>query len=121
VGTVRDTLQLPDMRRIELGYGLSITGELAGTVALVVYAAGAGGAALVAAYAARTLAAMGVARRPAHSDRHGRAAIAYPCPGPGGVPHRCHRHSTSVAAADALAARRLSTDPPGRSDGSARS
>jgi hypothetical protein len=41
------------MRRIELGYGLSITGERAGTVALVVYAPGAGGAALVAAYAAR--------------------------------------------------------------------
>src|SRR5215475_3005430 len=50
------------MRRIELGYGLSITGELAGTVALVVYALGAGGAALVAAYAAaRTVAGMGVA------------------------------------------------------------
>src|SRR5215471_129287 len=50
------------MRRIELGYGLSITGELAGTVALVVYAFGAGGAALVAAYAAsRTVAGMGVA------------------------------------------------------------
>src|SRR5262245_29626889 len=62
VGTVRDALQLPDMRRIELGYGLSITGELAGTVALVVYALGAGGAALVAAYAAaRTVAGMGVA------------------------------------------------------------
>jgi Cyclic nucleotide-binding domain len=62
VGTVRDALLLPDMRRIELGYGLSITGELAGTVALVVYALGAGGAALVAAYAAsRTLAGMGVA------------------------------------------------------------
>src|SRR5215469_6303712 len=62
MGTVRDALQLPDMRRIELGYGLSITGELAGTVALVVYAVGAGGAALVAAYAAfRTLAGMGVA------------------------------------------------------------
>jgi predicted MFS family arabinose efflux permease len=62
VGTVRDALQLPDMRRIELGYGLSITGELAGTVALVVYALSAGGAALVAAYAAsRTLAGMGVA------------------------------------------------------------
>jgi hypothetical protein len=61
VGTVRDALQLPDMRRIELGYGLSITGELAGTVALVVYALGAGGAALVAAYAAsRTVAGMGV-------------------------------------------------------------
>src|SRR5215475_11651136 len=50
------------MRRIELGYGLSITGELAGTVALVVYALGAGGATLVAAYAAsRTVAGMGVA------------------------------------------------------------
>jgi hypothetical protein len=62
VGTVRDALQLPDMRRIELGYGLSITGELAGTVALVVYALGAGGAPLVAAYAAsRTVAGMGVA------------------------------------------------------------
>jgi predicted MFS family arabinose efflux permease len=62
VGTVRDALHLPDMRRIELGYGLSITGELAGTVALVVYAVGAGGAALVAVYAAsRTLAGMGVA------------------------------------------------------------
>jgi hypothetical protein len=80
VGTVRDALQLPDMRRIELGYGLSITGELAGTVALVVYALGAGGAALVAAYAAsRTVAGMGVALvltgvtsrlRPTHS-RHG--------------------------------------------------
>jgi Cyclic nucleotide-binding domain len=62
VGTVRGALQLPDMRRIELGYGLSITGELAGTVALVVYALGAGGAALVAVYAAsRTVAGMGVA------------------------------------------------------------
>src|SRR6516162_2522063 len=62
MGTVRDALQLPDMRRIELSYGLSITGELAGTVALVVYAVNAGGAGLVAAYAAsRTLAGMGVA------------------------------------------------------------
>ena len=51
------------MRRIELGYGLSITGELAGTVALVVYALSAGGAGLVAVYAAsRTVASMGVAR-----------------------------------------------------------
>src|SRR5215467_10669289 len=49
------------MRRIELGYGTSITGELAGTVALVVYSLSAGGAALVAAYAAsRTVAGMGV-------------------------------------------------------------
>ena len=62
MGTVRDALQLPDMRRIELGYGLSITGEVAGAVALVVYALGAGGAALVAAFAAsRTVAGMGVA------------------------------------------------------------
>jgi hypothetical protein len=62
VGTVGDALQLPDMRRIELGYGMSITGELAGTVALVVYALSAGGAALVAAYAAsRTVAGMAVA------------------------------------------------------------
>jgi Cyclic nucleotide-binding domain/Major Facilitator Superfamily len=62
MGTVRGALQLPGMRRIELGYGMSITGELAATVALVVYALGAGGAALVAAYAAsRTLAGMGVA------------------------------------------------------------
>ena len=43
MGTVRDALQLPDMRRIELGYGMSITGELAGTVALVVYALSAAG------------------------------------------------------------------------------
>src|SRR5262249_6530521 len=50
------------MRRIELGYGLSITGELAGTVALVVYALRGGGAAWVAVDAAsRTLAGMGVA------------------------------------------------------------
>ena len=62
MGTVRDALRLPGMRRIELGYGLSITGELAGTVALVVYAVSAGGAGLVAAYAAsRTVAGMWVA------------------------------------------------------------
>ena len=62
MGTVREALQLPGMRRIELAYGLSITGELAGTVALVVYAVSAGGAALVAAYAAcRTVAGMAVA------------------------------------------------------------
>jgi hypothetical protein len=62
MGTVRDALQLPGMRRIEAGYGMSVTGELAGTVALVVYALGAGGAALVAAYAvSRTVAGMAVA------------------------------------------------------------
>ena len=61
MGTVRDALQLLDMRRIELGYGFAKTGELAGTVALVVYALSAGGPALVAAYAAsRTIAAVGV-------------------------------------------------------------
>ena len=62
MGAVRDALQLPGMRRIELGYGLSITGELTGTVALVVYAFTAGGAGLVAAYAAsRTVAGVAVA------------------------------------------------------------
>jgi len=61
VGTVRDALQLPNTRRIELGWGLSVMGELAGTVALVVYAFGAGGAALVAVYAAsRTVGGMSV-------------------------------------------------------------
>src|SRR5260370_24631791 len=38
VGTVRDALQLPDMRRIELGYGMSVTGELAGAASLLVFA-----------------------------------------------------------------------------------
>jgi hypothetical protein len=62
VGTVGDALRQPAVRRIELGWGLSVTGELAGTVALVVYAFGAGGAPLVAGYAAaRTLAGVGVA------------------------------------------------------------
>ena len=62
MGAVRDALRQSDVRRIELGWGLSVTGELAGTVALVVYAFGAGGAPLVAGYAAgRTLAGAGVA------------------------------------------------------------
>jgi hypothetical protein len=62
VGTVRDALQLPGMWRIEVGYGASITGKLAGTVALVVHALGAGGVVLVAAYAAcRTVAGMALA------------------------------------------------------------
>src|SRR5258708_5631288 len=61
VGTVRDALQLPDIRRIELGYGMSVTGEQAAMVSLVVYAFNAGGAPLAAAYAAsRTLAGVGV-------------------------------------------------------------
>ena len=62
MGAVRDALRLPALRRIEASWGLSVTGELAGTVALVVYAFGVGGAPLVAAYAAaRTLAGVGVA------------------------------------------------------------
>ena len=62
VGTPSDALRLPGVRRIELGWGLSVTGELAGTVSLVVYAFSAGGAPLVAAYvAARTVAGAGVA------------------------------------------------------------
>jgi hypothetical protein len=57
VGTVGDLLRLPDLRGIELGWAASVTGEQVGTVSLVVYAIGAGGAPLVAAYAvSRTLA-----------------------------------------------------------------
>ncbi|MGH3277454.1 MAG: cyclic nucleotide-binding domain-containing protein, partial [Streptosporangiaceae bacterium] len=49
-------------RRIELGWGLAVTGELAGMVTLVAYAFSAGGAELAAAYvASRTLAGMCVA------------------------------------------------------------
>jgi MFS family permease len=54
-------LRLPDVRRIELGWGASVVGELAGQVTLVVYAFDAGGAVLVAAYvASRTLMSMAV-------------------------------------------------------------
>jgi hypothetical protein len=61
VGTVRDALQLPEIRRIEFGYGMSWTGEQAGVVSLLVYAFNAGGAPLAAAYAAsRTLGGLGV-------------------------------------------------------------
>jgi MFS family permease len=61
LGTVRDALQLPEIRRIELGYGMSMMGEQAGTVSLVVYAFSAGGASLAAVYvASRTLAGVGV-------------------------------------------------------------
>jgi predicted MFS family arabinose efflux permease len=61
VGTVRDALQVPDIRRIELGYGVSLTGETAGMVSVMVYAFTVGGAPLAAAYAAsRTLAGVGV-------------------------------------------------------------
>ncbi|HEY6297260.1 MAG TPA: hypothetical protein VIX15_16505, partial [Streptosporangiaceae bacterium] len=52
-------LRVPDVRRIELGWGASVVGELAGQVTLVVYAFDAGGAVLVAAYAAsRTVVSM---------------------------------------------------------------
>jgi len=51
-----DVLRLPDVRRIELGWGASVIGELASQLTLVVYAFDAGGAVLVAAYvASRTL------------------------------------------------------------------
>ena len=54
-----DVLRLPDVRRIELGWGASVIGELAGQVTLVVYSFGAGGAVLVAAYvASRTVVSM---------------------------------------------------------------
>jgi Cyclic nucleotide-binding domain/Major Facilitator Superfamily len=46
----RDALRSPDIRRIELGWGFSVVGEAASTVALVVFAFAAGGAGLVAVY-----------------------------------------------------------------------
>lgn len=56
-----DVLRVPDVRRIELGWGASVIGELAGQVTLVVYAFDAGGAVLVALYvASRTLLSMAV-------------------------------------------------------------
>jgi hypothetical protein len=61
VRTMHDVLRLPDVRRIELGWGASVIGELASQVTLVVYAFDAGGAVLVAAYvASRTLLSMAV-------------------------------------------------------------
>jgi predicted MFS family arabinose efflux permease len=55
-GTIYDVLRLPDVRRIELGWGASVIGELAGQVTLVVYTFNVGGAVLVATYvASRTL------------------------------------------------------------------
>ncbi len=56
---VPDVLRVPGVRRIEAGWGMSLTGELAGTVTLVAYSYAAGGAVLVAAYtASRTVAGM---------------------------------------------------------------
>ena len=46
----RDALRSPDIRRIELGWGFSVVGEAASTVALVVFAFAAGGAGLVGVY-----------------------------------------------------------------------
>jgi CRP-like cAMP-binding protein len=52
------------VRRIELGWGASVIGELAGQVTLVVYAFDTGGAVLVATYvASRTVLSMAVAMR----------------------------------------------------------
>jgi len=57
--TTYDVLRVPDVRRIELGWGASVIGELAGQVTLVVYAFAVGGAVLVAVYiASRTLVSM---------------------------------------------------------------
>jgi len=61
VSTAGGVLRLPDVRRIELGWGASVIGELAGQVTVVVYAFDEGGAVLVAAYvASRTLVSMAV-------------------------------------------------------------
>ena len=59
---IREALRAPDVRRIELGWGLSVVGEFASTVALVVFAYAAGGAGLVAVYGLfRMLAGVSVA------------------------------------------------------------
>jgi len=61
VQAIYDVLRLPDVRRLELGWGASVIGELAGQVTLVVYAFDKGGAVLVATYvASRTLLSMAV-------------------------------------------------------------
>jgi MFS family permease len=59
MGAIRDVLRVPDCRRIEAGSFASLAGELAGSIALLVYAYNEGGAALVAIYGViRTLPAM---------------------------------------------------------------
>jgi hypothetical protein len=59
---IREALRSPDVRRIELGWGLSVVGEFASTVALVVFAYADGGAGLVAVYGLfRMLAGVAVA------------------------------------------------------------
>jgi hypothetical protein len=58
----REALRSPDVRRIELAWGLSVVAEFASTVALVVFAYEQGGATLVAVYGLlRTLAGGSVA------------------------------------------------------------
>ncbi len=58
-GAVRDVLAVADCRRIETGWFASLAGELAGTIALLVYSHEQGGAALVAVYGVtRTLPAI---------------------------------------------------------------
>jgi predicted MFS family arabinose efflux permease len=49
-GALRDVLRLPDVRRLELGWGLSLVGYFASTIALFVYAFDEGGATLAAIY-----------------------------------------------------------------------
>src|SRR4029450_12278355 len=59
---IREALRSPDVRRIELGWGLSGVGEFASTGALVVSAYAEGGAGLVAVYGLfRMLAGVAVA------------------------------------------------------------
>jgi hypothetical protein len=49
-GALRDVLRLPDVRRLELAWGLTMVGFFASTIALFVYAFEEGGATLVAIY-----------------------------------------------------------------------
>jgi MFS family permease len=59
---VREVLAIADVRRLELGWGLSVVGELAGSIAVAIYAFDHGGAGLVGIYGvARTLPAALVA------------------------------------------------------------
>jgi len=56
VGVVRSVLATPDVRRLQLGWGLAVVGELAASIAVAVFAFDEGGAALVGVYGvARTL------------------------------------------------------------------
>ena len=59
MGAIREVLGVADCRRIEAGWFASLGGELAGSIALLVYAYNAGGAGLVALYGVvRTLPAI---------------------------------------------------------------